>query len=54
MHDVIFWEDFKGFDHLAKVDEGSLFGEGPLLLHEFIKSSAIAEFVDEVKVVYSL
>ncbi len=54
MHYIIFWENFKGLDHLTKVDEGSSFGERPLLLHEFIESSAIAEFVDEVKVIHGL
>lgn len=53
MHDVIFGKDFESFDHLAEVNEGSFFREGPFLLHKFIKGAAIAVLVNEVKVVDS-
>ena len=54
MHDVIFGKDLEGFDHLTKIDKGPFLRERPFLLHEFIKRSSIAKFIDKVKVVNSL
>ena len=54
MHDVIFGEDLEGFDHLTKIDKGPFLRERPFLLHELIKRSTSAKFIDKVKVVNSL
>jgi hypothetical protein len=54
VHDVIFWKDLKSLHHLTEIDKSSFFREGPFFLHEFVKSSPITEFIDEVKVVDGL
>lgn len=54
MHDVVFGKDFKSLNHLTEVNQSPLLRKGPLFLHKFIKSSAIAIFVYKVKVVDSL
>ena len=51
VHDITSGEDFEGLEDLPKVDEGFLFGEDSLFLHEFVESTAVAVFIDEVEII---
>jgi hypothetical protein len=51
MHDVTARQNLEGFHDLLEIEERSLLGQGALLLHEFVQSSAIAVFIDKVEVV---
>jgi len=51
MHYVAAGEYFKSLDHLFEISKCSLLWEGSLLLHEFIKCSSIAIFIDEIEVI---
>jgi hypothetical protein len=53
MHDVVLREDLKRFNHLPEVEESAFLNKGPFLLQQFIKSSAVAVFIDEVEVISS-
>ena len=53
MHDVVARENLKGLYDLLEVVQSAFFGEGSLLLHQFVQSAAVAVLVDEVEVVGS-
>jgi len=53
MHYIASRENFEGFNNLSEISKSSFLREGSFFLHEFVKCSSVAVFVDKIKVIGS-